>query len=156
MQVGLGAAPRVRYPEGKERLSRRGRDVHAPRIAVLTFRRHDALKRMGEGQVHVHVVFAAHHLQGLDRRHSFRPIQRPYVPCSTGHSDDLEKTRGCRKYAEYADGIVWANLHGCELARVGTLRLQIDGRICVLGVHSKIVTFCRFLLNLPLYIAIIL
>lgn len=62
VQVGLGAASRVRYTEGEERLPRRGRYVHAPGIAVLTFRRHYPLERMGKRQVHVHVVFAAHYL----------------------------------------------------------------------------------------------
>lgn len=79
----MGNLPRISYPEGEERLSGRRWDIDASRIRVLTLGRNDTLEGLREREVHVHVIFSAHHLQGLDGRHPFRPLQRPNVAVAT-------------------------------------------------------------------------
>jgi len=80
---GIGNLPRISYPEGEERLAGRWWDVDASWIRVLTLGRNDTLEGLREREVHVHVIFSAHHLQGLDGRHPFRSLQRPNVAVAT-------------------------------------------------------------------------
>jgi len=130
VQVGLGAAPRVRYAEREERLAGGRRHVHAPRVRVLALGRHDALERLRELQVHVHVVLAAHHLQRLDRRHAVRPFQRPDVAGTAAaaaaaadahrrlhqlQNETRGKTQNKRNYSEPA-GVGVGRGFGCGVA----------------------------------------
>lgn len=50
---------------------------------MLTLGRNNTLEGLREREMHVHVVFSAHHLQGLDGRHPLRSLQRPNVAVAT-------------------------------------------------------------------------
>lgn len=75
--------PRISYPEGEECLAGRRWNVDASWIRVLTLGRNDTLEGLRKREMHVHVIFSAHHFQGLDGRHPLRSLQRPNVTVAT-------------------------------------------------------------------------
>lgn len=73
----------VGYPEGEEGLAGGWRHVDASWVRVLTLGRDNALEGLRKREVDVHVVFSAHHFQGLNGRHALWPLQRPNVAVAT-------------------------------------------------------------------------
>lgn len=57
-------------------------------VLCLTLRADDALERIGERHVHVHVIFSAHYLQRIDARHAVGPVERPQL-VAAAHDVDL-------------------------------------------------------------------
>lgn len=73
----------VGYPEGEERLAGGRWHVDAPWVRVLAFGRDNSLEGLRKREVDIHVVFSAHHFQGLDGWHAVWSLQWPNVAVAT-------------------------------------------------------------------------